>query len=79
MNTRARSSINHLSCIEDATSDRAPLYVDEKELHRRVAPHLGEDRFRAAVRASELRGFPKVNALWRGRYWPAVKNWVGRR
>jgi hypothetical protein len=57
-------------------SGNCPLYVNEIELHRRVAPHLGKDRFRAAVRACERRGFPPVNPLWRGRYWPAVKRWL---
>jgi hypothetical protein len=52
------------------------VYVDENELHRRVAPHMGKDRFRAAVRVCELRGFPPVNPLWHGRYWPAVKRWL---
>ena len=31
---------------------------------------------RAAVQAAELRGFPKIHPLWRGRYWPAVQEWL---
>jgi hypothetical protein len=62
---------------DDAPSSGYPsLFVDEAELRRRVAPHLGEKRFRAAVRAAELRGFPQVKALWGGRYWPAVVAWL---
>jgi hypothetical protein len=28
------------------------------------------------VRTAEQRGFPKINPLWRGRYWPAVQEWL---
>ena len=31
---------------------------------------------RAVVRGAEQRGFPKINPLWRGRYWPAVQEWL---
>lgn len=54
------------------------LFVDDRELRRRINPKLGWDRFRAAVRLFEQRrspggrDFPKFNALWGGRYWPAV-------
>ncbi len=52
------------------------LFVDDDELHRRVNPKMGRDRFRAAVRDAEQRGFPKKDPLWRGRYWPAVQEWL---
>lgn len=51
------------------------LFVDDRELRRRVAPHLGWDNFRAAIRLMELQGLPKIDRLWRGRYWPAVRAW----
>jgi len=52
------------------------LFVDDDELRRRINPKMGRDRFRAAVQAAELRGFPKIHPLWRGRYWPAVQEWL---
>jgi hypothetical protein len=52
------------------------LFVDDHELRRRINPKVGRDRFRAAVRAAEHRGFPKIHSLWLGRYWPAVKAWL---
>jgi len=52
------------------------LYVNDKELHQRVAPHMGEKAFRSAIRELERQGFPKVKPLFRGRYWPAVKAWL---
>jgi len=52
------------------------LFVDDDELRRRINPNMGRDRFRAAVRAAEQRGFPKIHPLWRGRYWPAVQAWL---
>jgi hypothetical protein len=51
------------------------LFVDDDELRRRINPRMGRDRFRAAVRDAETRGFPNINTIWKGRYWPAVKAW----
>jgi hypothetical protein len=56
------------------------LFVTDDELHKLIAPHLGRDRFRAALKTCE-RGdplFPRINPLWRGRYWPAVRAWLDR-
>jgi hypothetical protein len=56
----------------------ASLFIDDRELRRRINPKLGWDKFRAAVRRAEQtrsiggRDFPRVSALWGGRYWPAV-------
>jgi hypothetical protein len=52
------------------------LFVDDRELHRRMAPHVGFDTFRAAIRAYENKGFPKATTAFRGRYWPAVQAWL---
>jgi hypothetical protein len=53
------------------------LYCSDRELHRRLAPHLGWEKFKAAVRTCEqLKDFPRVSSLWRGRYFPAVKAWL---
>lgn len=59
-----------------ATLAERALYIDDRELRRRINPKLGWDRFRAAVREAETRGFPRIRALWGGRYWPAVKAWL---
>ena len=54
------------------------LFVDDRELRRRLNPRLGWDKFRAAVRVTERtlspngRVFPAIHPLWGGRYWPAV-------
>jgi hypothetical protein len=52
------------------------VFVDDDELRRRINPKMGRVRFRAAVRAAEQRGFPKIHPLWSGRYWPAVQEWL---
>jgi hypothetical protein len=58
------------------------LYVDDRELRRRINPRLGWDRFRAAVRLMEQQPspsgyvFPRVKPLLGGRYWPAVLAWL---
>src|SRR5262245_11314881 len=53
---------------EDIEDDRH-LFVDDEELRRRINPKIGRSRFRSALRA-------KIHALFRGRYWPAVKAWL---
>jgi hypothetical protein len=63
---------------EDPIQERGAfaLFVDDDELRRRINPKMGRDRFHAAVRAAEQRGFPKKHPLWSGRYWPAVQEWL---
>jgi hypothetical protein len=63
---------------EAATTHEAALFVKDDELHQRIAPHLGRDRFRAALKECERADplFPKIHSLWRGRYWPAVRAWL---
>lgn len=56
-------------------SDSGALFVRDRDLHRRINPKLGWERFRAAVRNAENHGFPRVHRVWGGRYWPAVKAW----
>jgi len=60
----------------DATDPVDAAFVDDRELHRRINPKIGWDRFRATVREAEDRGFPRIRTLWGGRYWPAVKAWL---
>jgi hypothetical protein len=63
----------------DAEHDRSEpsLFCDDAELHRRVAPHLGDDRWKAALAEwSRSPDFPKFYALLRGRFYPAVRQWL---
>lgn len=54
-------------------SEDPALFVDDRELHRLVGPHIGRDAFRAAIRVLEAKNFPRTCPLFRGRYFPAVK------
>jgi len=47
------------------------LFVNDGEMHRRLAPHMGRDAFRATLKACERRDCRRIVALFRGRYWPA--------
>lgn len=60
-------------------SDDPRFFVDERSLHKFLAPHLGRDSFRAAIRSLEADRFPKVKKLFRGRYFPAVRAWLDAR
>jgi hypothetical protein len=64
---------------ETAVPLELALFVTEEGLHQRIAPHLGRDRFRAALKDCERDLlFPRIHTLWRGRYWPAVRAWLDR-
>lgn len=52
------------------------LFVTDAQLHNELAPKLGKDAFAAAIKALEREGFPPKIALFRGRYFPAVKAWL---
>jgi hypothetical protein len=62
-----------------ANSGEAPLYVTDDELHLLVSPKMGRVRFRAAIRLAEAQGFPPIDTVWGGRYWPKVKAWLDNR
>src|SRR5262245_13726809 len=64
------------SPIIEFVAGEPSLFVNDHELHRRLAPHMGWESFRATIRQCEKKGFPKVITLWRARYWPAVKVWL---
>lgn len=64
------------SPIVELVAGLVSLFVNDRELHRRLAPHMGWESFRAAIRQCEKKGFPEESALWRARYWPAVKLWL---
>jgi hypothetical protein len=52
------------------------LFVNDRELHRRVCPSLGWDSFRAVLKGWERDGFPKTNSSMRARFYPAVEAWL---
>ena len=51
---------------KSTVGDDPALFVDDRELHRRVAPHIGRDAFRAAIRVLETKNFPRTCPLFRG-------------
>ncbi len=60
----------------DQVDESVSLYISDTELHRRVSAKMGRDRFRAAVKEAEGRGFPRIHSVWGGRYWPDVQEWL---
>jgi hypothetical protein len=57
--------------------DTRALFVDDRELHRRLfGPSLGWDRFKATLKIWEREGCPRVNELTRTRFYPAVVEWL---
>jgi hypothetical protein len=62
---------------ETRRDESVALYVSWDELHRRVAPALGRDTFRALVKDKVAKaGFPPFSESWKGFYWPKVKEWL---
>jgi hypothetical protein len=71
--------VEALAVTETAVPHELALFVTDDELHQRIAPHLGRDRFRAALKDCERDLlFPRTHPLWRGRYWPSVRAWLDR-
>jgi hypothetical protein len=56
-----------------------PLYLRDDELHALVNPHIGRAAFIKRIGVLEADGFPKVDPLFGGRYWPAVVDFFDRR
>jgi len=55
-----------------------PLYLSEPECAREV---IGPNRigdWRGIVAVLERKGFPKIDPLFGGRYFPAVRAWLDR-
>jgi len=53
-----------------------PAFLDDDALRVEIAPHLTRAAFLRAVTALEPYGFPKPDAIFKGRYWPAVRAWL---
>lgn len=54
-----------------------PLFLDDKELRDKINPKLGPEDFKELLRHMEIErpDFPKIDPRWKGRYWPAVRQW----
>lgn len=60
------------------TLDQLPLFADEKSLSDAVLGRGKYTHWRAVVPLLERRGFPTIDGLMGGRYWPAVKAFFDR-
>ncbi|GEO13544.1 hypothetical protein [Microvirga aerophila] len=60
------------------TSD-LPLYPTEQQIAREVLPPHRVSAWDGIAAVLERRGLPKVDPLFGGRYWPAVKAFLDRR
>jgi len=76
--TRIRDCSDDDGAGDRAAAESRALFVDDDELRRRINPKIGRDRFRAHIRLLEHEGFPRIHALFGGRYWPKVKAWLDK-
>jgi hypothetical protein len=74
--SKLQNTLNYQPNCTGYTPCILPLFVADRELHLLINPKLGWDRFRACIRQAELHGFPPIQKLWGGRYWPKVKAWL---
>lgn len=56
-----------------------PLYPTEEQIAEAILPPNNVKSWDGIVAVLEKRGFPKVDPLFGGRYWPAVKAFLDRR
>ncbi|HZH50297.1 MAG TPA: hypothetical protein VEZ16_00295 [Microvirga sp.] len=56
-----------------------PLYPTEDQIAQAVLPPGNVKSWDGIAAVLEKRGFPKVDPLFGGRYWPAVKAFLDRR
>jgi hypothetical protein len=62
--------------LDNVDPDTGALFVQDRELHRRLCPSLSGPRFRALLKVWEGDGFPRISSLTGGRYWRAVVAWL---
>lgn len=55
------------------------LYPDEQEIARAVLPPDKVRSWDGIAAVLERRGFPQIDPLFGGRYWPAVRAFLDRR
>jgi len=60
------------------TLEELPLFPDERSLSEAVLGCGKYSHWRAVVTLLERRGFPTIDGLMSGRYWPAVKAFFDR-
>jgi hypothetical protein len=60
------------------TLEALPLFADEQSLSDAVLGRGQHSHWRAVVALLERRGFPTIDGLMGGRYWPAVKAFFDR-
>jgi len=60
------------------TIEQLPLFADERSLSDAVLGRGKYTHWRAVVPLLERRGFPTIDGLMGGRYWPAVKAFFDR-
>ncbi|WP_245443989.1 hypothetical protein [Microvirga sp. KLBC 81] len=56
-----------------------PLYPTEDQIARAVLPPDNVKSWDGIAAVLEKRGFPQIDPLFGGRYWPAVKAFLDRR
>jgi hypothetical protein len=56
-----------------------PLYPTEEQIARAVLPPDKTKEWDGIASVLERRGFPQIDPLLGGRYWPAVKAFLDRR
>jgi hypothetical protein len=60
------------------TFEDLPLFADERSLSEAFLGPGKYRHWRAVVQVLEVKGFPKIDGLMGGRYWPAVKAFFDR-
>ena len=61
------------------TDEPMPLYPTEEQIARAVLPPDKTKAWDGIASVLERRGFPQIDPLFGGRYWPAVKAFLDRR
>ncbi len=56
-----------------------PLYPTEEQIARAVMPPSNVKSWDGIAAVLERRGFPPIDPLFGGRYWPAVRAFLDRR
>lgn len=56
-----------------------PLFLDEVDIARLVLGPGRVSEWKVIAQSLEFQGLPRVDPVFGGRYWPAVKAWFDRR
>jgi hypothetical protein len=55
------------------------LYLTDDQLWPLISPQLSRAAFIKSLSILETRGLPRVDPVFKGRYWPAVRAWLDHR